>query len=197
TSFANESLSGGDIAEALEFLEDMLGDDAFRTARLALDAYGLTFGGGLKNETLAVVKDQWQTAAWGAMPRMHAWVINGKSEREAAKISAAELGVRAVKSARYEAAIDSLRKTYPLWLKSVKNNEPCKVHDGDTGRKLRVRFARTWLGADNQPITELMSVKFDGNGFGLAPDNREWRRLIHAGYIALYGVLELGKSSPE
>jgi hypothetical protein len=58
TQFANESISGGDIAEALDFLVDMLGDEAFRTARLALNAYGLRFGGGLKQKTLAMIDAQ-------------------------------------------------------------------------------------------------------------------------------------------
>jgi hypothetical protein len=60
-----------------------------------------------------------------------------------------------------------------------------------------VRFTRPWLGADNQPITELMGVKFGDDGFGLASDDREWRRLIAGGHISLCGVIETAGENPE
>src|SRR5437764_914373 len=49
--FANESLNGGDVAEALDFLANMTGDEAFLTAALAIRSYGVA-GGGLKQDTL-------------------------------------------------------------------------------------------------------------------------------------------------
>ena len=107
------------------------------------------------------------------MPKMHAWVREGKSVTDAVERTAVQLGIPGVS---FDAVVEHLRKSYSGWLEVVEGNVPSpQFPSGDTGRKLRVRFARPWLGADNQPITELMGVKFGDDGFGLAPDNREWR----------------------
>jgi hypothetical protein len=187
-------IKGGAVAEALDFLADMTGDHAFKTAALALRGYGLAEGG-LKQGALRLVKEQTGTAAWVAMPRMHSWKQVIKSVRGAAARTAVQLGIP---GSSFEAVIEELRKTYPVWLKKVEDNAHAKqIQSGDTGRKLRVRFAVPSLGTDNEPITELMGVHFGQDGFGIAPDNRAWRRLIHQGSIALYGVIErgLGKNS--
>lgn len=185
-TFANESINAGDIADALDFVAAATGDDLFKRSALALRAYGLA-GGGLKQDTTRMLIDHHRTAAWGAMPKIHEWVVRqGLSIREAAARVAARLGI---KGQSFNAVVDDLRKTYPSWIKAIENKGPGRiVNDGDTGRKLRVRFARPWLDADNRPIAELMGIKFDDEGFGLAPDNREWRRFIQEGQIALYGV---------
>jgi hypothetical protein len=56
TKFANESINGGDLADALDFLADMTGDHAFLTAALALRGYGLAVGG-LKQDTLRMLRE--------------------------------------------------------------------------------------------------------------------------------------------
>jgi hypothetical protein len=191
---ANESINGGDVADALDFLADMVGDHAFRTAALALRGYGLA-GGGLKQDTLGLVREQNGTAAWAAMPCMHSWKQVIKSVSAAAARTAVQLGIP---GKSFEVVIDALRKTYPVWLKEIEDKAPTRqIQSGDTGRKLRVRFTVPRLGADNEPITELMGVHFGQDGFGIAPDNRDWRRLIHQGHVALYGVFEpeLGKNA--
>jgi hypothetical protein len=194
TSFANESIKGKDVAAALAFLADMTGDEAFQTAALALRAYGLAEGG-LKQKTLQMMRDTHGTAARFAMPEMHAWVREGKSVTDAAARTAVQLGIPGVS---FDAVVEHLRKSYSGWLEVVEGNVPSpQFPSGDTGRKLRVRFTRPWLGADNQPVTELMGVRFGDDGFGLAPDNREWRRLIAGGHISHCGVIETVGENPE
>jgi hypothetical protein len=191
TSFANESMKGGDIAEALDFLADMTGDSAFLTAALALRAYGLD-GGGLKQDTLRMMRDHHGTGAWFAMPRMHSWRRARKSDRAAAARAAIQLGIH---GATFNAVVKELTAVYPIWLKAVADNAPARqIPTGDTGRKLRVRFSVPWLDVDGMPMTQLMGVHFDEEGFGIAPDNREWRRLICLGSVALYGVVEVAKN---
>jgi hypothetical protein len=144
--FANESINGGDVADALDFLAEMIGDHAFRTAALALRGYGLA-GGGLKQDTLRLVREQNGTAAWAAMPCIHSWKQVIKSERAAAAQTAVQLGIP---GSSFEAVKKELCKTYPVWLKEIEDKAPTRQsQSGDTGRKLRVRFTVPWLGADN------------------------------------------------
>jgi hypothetical protein len=187
TSFANESIKGKDIAAALNFLADMTGDHAFLTAALVLRAYGLA-DGGLKQKTLEMMRDNHGTPARFAGPRMHAWVREGKSVSEAAALTAIDLGIP---GASFKAVVDALRKGYSSWREAVDDDQhPPQLPSGDTGRRLRVRLTCSWLDANNKPITELMGVKFGDDGFGVAPDDREWRRLIAGGSISLCGIVE-------
>jgi hypothetical protein len=173
--------------KALDFIAEITGDEAFRSAILAMRAYGLDRGG-LKQNALQMIKKQCRTAEWAAMPRMHSLVLSGLESVPAAKEAAAQPGIPGQSFSR---VVDRLRKTYPAWKRSLAGQLPApRWLDGNTGRTLRVRLARPWLGADNQPSSELMGVQFGDDGFGIAADNREWRRLIYEGHIALYGVIE-------
>jgi hypothetical protein len=184
--FANKSIKGSDIAEALDFLAVMTNDPAFKTAASALRGYGLV-GGGLKQETSRLIKESNDTAAWLAMPHMSRWVAHSPSIHAAAERTAAQLGIA---GATFAAVVRDLCDTYPIWLKAVEENAPVpSAPNGDTGRKLKVRLPFSWHGAEKQPVLEF-GVKFDEDGFGIAPDNRDWRRRINKGQVALYGVVE-------
>jgi hypothetical protein len=68
--FADISMTGRDIARGLEFLAAATDDEVFRSAALAIQAYGLDKGG-LKASTLKMLRDNQRTAEWGAMSVMH------------------------------------------------------------------------------------------------------------------------------
>ena len=183
---ANKSINGADVAEALEFLASVTNDPAFKTAVLALHGYGLA-GAGLKQDTLRLIDKCHGTASWFAMPHMSRWVHAGFSVNAAAERTAAQLGIA---GSTFGAVVEDLRKTYPIWIKAVASKDhPPSAPDGNTGRKLKVRL--TCLAPTEDPGTEIMGVQFNKDGFGVAPDTRDWRRLINHGQVALYGVVEM------
>jgi hypothetical protein len=191
-SFLAESIKGNDVAMALHFLARATGDPAFKTAALAVRAYGLE-DGGLKARTLGLLRENRGEPEWLVMPFMMQQVRGGRSIRRAAMITCARYGIP---GPTFATVVRSLTLKYPEWKASVEIHSPATAPpSGDTGRKLRVKFARPWLGTDNQPMKELLGVIFDEDGFGLAPDNRQWRQWIHDGHIALFGVIdEVGKT---
>jgi len=178
---------------ALHFLARATGDTAFKTAALAMRAYGLEEGG-LKTRTLGFLRTNRGEPEWLVMPFMMQQVRRCGSIRRAAMLTCARYGIP---GASFEAVVKSLTLKYPEWKVSVETLSPARAPpSGDTGRKLKVKFARPWLETESQPVAELLGVKFDADGFGLAPDNRQWRQWIHDGHIALFGVIdEVGKTS--
>jgi hypothetical protein len=193
--FTDDSINGGDVANALRFLAQATGDVVFQTAARAMRGCGLISGntdggnlrgGGLKQDVLRVLRQLNGEAEWIVMPHMRTWIVaRGLSMHAAAMRTAAVYGIP---GASFATVVKNLERTYRQWSASVAANKPATpAPNGDTGRRLRVRFARPWLDINNVPVNEHLGVKFDGDGFGIAPDTGEWRRLIDDGHIALYG----------
>lgn len=179
----DDTVNGRDVETALGVLADVLGDEAFRTAQLALRAYGLNDGGikqGLKQLVGPVTDPQ---SLIGPMCRIEGWTLSGFSVNAAAERVAAQLGTP---GASFDAAVKSLRTAYAAW-KGKKSVQPSTRPDGDTGRRFLVRQHGTSdLRSDSQ-----YGVAFDAEGFGVVPDNNRWRWMIAQGYVALYGPAEV------
>ena len=187
-AFSRPSISGRDIAEALDFLSEAIGDEAFRTASLALRAYGIG-SGGVKQDVLRLLREHRGDPEWIVMPMMGSWVIKrGLTPRKAAIRTAAQYGVP---GPSFETVVKNLERTYRAWTRSVAATAPSRAPpDGDTGRKLKVRRIRPSVNGEALPVKDvIMGVAFDEDGFGVAPDTREWRRFIHEGIVALYGAI--------
>jgi hypothetical protein len=108
-------LNCSDLRHALEFLHEATGDDAFQAAVLAMKRHGFTRGG-VKLAALSKLSKR-KYAIWAAMPQMSVWVESKKfSPLKAAKLVAAQLGIP---GRSFWAVITELRKTYPMWLKSI------------------------------------------------------------------------------
>ncbi|HME84822.1 MAG TPA: hypothetical protein VKG91_09810 [Roseiarcus sp.] len=191
-AFNDASLSGEATAEALAMLYEKTGDEAFRTALLALRAYELDKGGLKENLRRAMrgAADA-RPAVWLLMPHMASWRSRVAHDSQAARLTAAQHGVR---GQSFDAVVNELRKAYALWNASVRDNKPTTgFPSGDTGRKLKVRMARPWLGTDNLPLKEIRGVTFDADGSALAPDDFWWRRMIHDGHFCLVASSRLVK----
>jgi hypothetical protein len=184
-AYAKASISGRDVAEALDFLSEALGDEAFWTAALALRAYGIS-AGGVKQDTLRLLRTHGGEPEWIVMPHMALWVYRGLAPRAAAMRTAAQHGVP---GPSFDTVVKNLERTWRDY--SSAGNAPAFAPiAGDTGRKLRVRLLPNARPADGDPaLKEIMGVAFDADGFGVAPDTREWRRWIHEGHIAFYGIV--------
>ena len=181
--FSKPSVSGRDIAEALDVLFDAIGDEAFRTAALALRAYGLDEGG-LKQEAQRLLLDHGGDPEWVVMPMIGRWVTSGLRPRAAARMIAAQYGIS---GPSFETVVKNLERTWGKYSRAIKADAPKKPFpSGDTGRKLKVRLIIGKLDP-KASLKEIMGVAFDEDGFGVAPDTREWRRLINQGAFAFHG----------
>jgi hypothetical protein len=186
------------VWRALEFLAVATDDEVFRSAALALKAYGLNKGG-LKASVLRMFKESERTGEFAAMRIMHQFMGEGASASQAARATAIALGLP---GQSFRSVTDSLRKLYPKWLKTANNNVPEPAPpDGRTGRKLRVQLRPVIKKSDG--VSRLSrfpcDVTLDPEGFAIVPDNREWRRLVHKGFAVQFGVIEadVGKTLPE
>jgi hypothetical protein len=185
------SLSGEATADALELLFEVTGDEAFRTALLALRGHGL-HKGGLKENLKRKLRGKLNArpAIRYAMSTMAGWRRRVRSDREAARLTAAQMGIP---GQSFDAAVDELRKAYVQLKKLVEtgSNEPADdVFGGDTGRKLKVRMATPWSGLDGKPLNTIRGVEFGESALGVVPDDAWWRRAIHEGRFELCGVIE-------
>lgn len=194
----SESLSGEATAAALELLVEVTGDEAFRTALLALRAYGLDKGG-LKEKLKQRLRGSLDVrpAIRLVLPTMSNWRRRVSTDVQAARLTAAQYGIP---GQSFATVVEELRKASKKWEASVASEAPAAVPPaGDTGRKLKVRWAHPWLGPGNVPLNEIRGVSLDRDGAGLAPDDSWWRARIHDGSFHLCGVieatLESGKSS--
>jgi hypothetical protein len=196
--FADISVKGRSVWRALEFLAVATEDEVFRSAALALQAYGLNKGG-LKASVLRIFRDSERTGEFAAMRVMHQFMGEGISASRAARATAVALGLP---GQSLRSVADDLRKLYPKWLKLVDNNIPRPAPpDGSTGRKLRIQLRPVIK--RNDGVSRLSrfpsDMTFDAEGWAIVPDNREWRRLVHKGFAVHFGVIEseVGKTLPE
>lgn len=166
------TISVAEFKQGLRYLFDITGDEAFRTAELALDGYGLRRGG-LKQATKQMLRDGHRSPEYAAVPFM-----KDGSVAEAERI-AAEYGLPGMTgdNVAFGEVVARLRRAY-LLLK--KTGAATDMPDGHTGRTLIVRCAM--LAPD---------------GLGIVPDGRDWRRLIHDGHATLLRVMEKGASPQE
>jgi hypothetical protein len=205
----SDSLSGADTAAALQLIWEETGDEAFRTALLALRAYRLNRGG-LKETLKRHMRgtSDVRPAVWMLMPMMDAWRRRGAKVSQAACLTAAQYGLSPASRRpdkegaseeeveedlrkAYTAVVEDLRKAYPRWLKSVASNAPADPPlSGDTGRKLKVLMTIPSIGTDGRPETEIRGVIFGEDGTALAPDDAHWRSMVHEGRFHLCGVVE-------
>jgi hypothetical protein len=182
------SLSGEATAAALELLVEATGDEAFRTALLALRAYGFNRGGLTRALKERMRKLDIRPTIWLVMPMMAKWRRRVESDVKAARLTAAQYGVS---GQSFEAVVTELRKSFTKWKTSVEANEPADIDtSGDTGRKLKVRWAAPVLGADNAPLRQIRGVLIETDGMACAPDDAWWRARIHDGSFHLCGVIE-------
>lgn len=156
---------------------------------LAMSGYGLNKGG-LKNAVMDGLTRK--TAARAAAPRIHALIAGGMKITAAARLTAIERRIGDPSRDTLTKVVERLIRAYREWNQRGQGPSDDKSVGsllGDTGRYLRVRFHNPWLGPNNEPIDELLGVKFGPDGFGIAPDSCEWRRLIAHGHIALHGII--------
>jgi hypothetical protein len=187
--FKDVSVRGRDVARALEFLAEATDDDVFRSAALAIRAYGLDKGG-LKASTLKMLRESQRTADWGAMRVMHQFVEEGMSVLQSARLTAIVLGMP---GQSLMSKVDNLRKVYPKWLKTIDGRTPApRLPDGCTGGKLKVKLRPVVKTADRASrISQFPDdAILDGAGFASVPDNRKWRGLVKRGFAVLFGVIE-------
>lgn len=103
----------------------------------------------------------------------------------AAKLTMAQLGAP---GDDFETVATALRKVFASY-RSGGSLVKAPLNLGDTGRKLKVRFSRPWLGADNKSLRVMRDVEFADDGTGLAPDNQWWRRMIRDGHFELVRII--------
>jgi hypothetical protein len=124
---------------------------------------------------------------------MYSWRRKVKTDVQAARLAAAQHGIPGLS---FDAVVKQLTIAYPSWKAAVEAKTPAPSFlTGDTGRKLKVRFARPWLGPDNLPTREIRNITFDADGAALAPDDAWWRRMIFEGHFCLCGVLDAGEEA--
>jgi hypothetical protein len=109
------ALNCTDVRQALEFFHEATGDDIFQLAAHAMTSHGF-MRGGVKQAALSKLLNKY--AIWASMPRMSVWVEKEKfAPLKAAKLVAAERGIP---GRSFSAIVTALRKTYPIWLKSIR-----------------------------------------------------------------------------
>jgi hypothetical protein len=118
---------------------------------------------------------------------MYSWRRKVTKDIQAARLAAAQRGIP---GASFDAVVKQLTQAFRSWKASVEAEKPAaSFPTGDTGRKLRVRMARPWLGHENLPVSEIRGVIFDTDGAAVAPDDAWWRGMIHDGHFCLCGTL--------
>ena len=109
-----------DVRQALEFLHEETGDDIFQLAAHAMTSHGFTRGG-VKRAALSKLK--LKRAIWASMPTMLVWVEKEKlAPLKAAKLVAVQRGIpgKSFSGKSFSAVVTALRKTYPIWLESIR-----------------------------------------------------------------------------
>ncbi len=177
------SISCTDLLKALDYLTRVTGDEAFRTAALALKGYGLA-SGGLEAVTKRMLRDAQMTVEDFIAPLMAGPKV---SDAEQAAI---EYGVP---GPSFETVTTKLRKA-----RRRMDNDPARprgIPKGDTGRKMLVRFGCPTYDADGKQVCACFGIAFDDDGFAVVPDSREWRQAINHGQFVSLGFLSDGEPS--
>jgi hypothetical protein len=187
---AAESYNGDTLASALELIAHI--DPVFDDALKVLRAYKLDKGG-LKAELQRRQRRFGVRPAYTiALPRIANWLPatarrGGKeSVALAVKLTMAQIGVP---GDDFETVATALRKAFASYSGCDKLDRNAPLNFGDTGRKLKVRFSRPWLGKDNKPLRVMRGVDFADDGTGLAPDDQWWRRMIRDGHFELVRLI--------